>query len=184
MNDETQTLIDAYKRPDGVMDWYKVLDIPRTAPPEQIELAFQILSATFHPKTGSGDKEGAVRYVLAQKAFEELQDPARRKKYDAFCRFQHDHARLLVAIDAERQKQQIEKLPTGARWLLDRADTCAKRLALLAFPFFAVVALYRLAQDLDHYSWEPSLSFLLFTMASALCLLIAFTRLGDWLRSE
>lgn len=68
--------------------------------------------------------------------------------------------------------------------LLDRANTRAKRLALLAFPFFAVVALYRWAQDLDHYRWEPSLSFLLFTMASALCLLIAFTRLGDWLRSE
>ena len=68
--------------------------------------------------------------------------------------------------------------------LLDRADTRAKRLALLAFPFFTVVAIYRWVQDIDHYRWEPSLSFLLFTMASALCLLIAFTHLGDWLRSE
>jgi len=68
--------------------------------------------------------------------------------------------------------------------LLVRVNTRAKRLALLAFPFFAVVALYRWVQDLDHYHWEPSLSFLLFTMASALCLLIAFTRLGDWLHSE
>jgi len=43
------------------------------------------------------------------------------------------------------------------------------------------VALFRLVQDLDQYSWVPSLSFFLFSMASVLCLLVAFTSLGDWL---
>lgn len=180
-DNETQSFIDAYKRPDGIMDWYRVLDIPCSAPQEQIEFAFQILSATFHPKTGTGDKEGVVRYVLVQKAFEELNDPARRKRYDAFCRFQYDQARLLTAIETEKQRLQIVKMPKGIGRLLCRANTRAKRLALLAFPFFAAVVLFRLKRDLDHDSWEPSLSFLVFSMASALCLLLAFTRLYDWI---
>ena len=63
----------------------------------------------------------------------------------------------------------------------ERANTRTKRLVLLAFPFFAVTTLYRGVQDLDHYRWEPSLSFFLFALASMLCLMIAFTRLGDWI---
>lgn len=178
--DETQELINVYKRSDGVMDWYKVLGVSKIATDAQIEMAFHLLSATYHPKTGSGGKESAVRYALLQKAFEELSDPARRKRYDAFCRFQYDHARLLVAIDTERQKQQIAKMPGAIERLLHRVDTRPKRIALLAFPFLAVIAGYRLDRDVDYYG-DPSLSFFLFFMASVLCLLIAFTRLGDWL---
>ena len=183
MNDETQKLIDAFKRPDGIMDWYKVLDIPRTAPLEQIEVAFQILSATFHPKTGIGDIEGTVRYVLVQKAFEELGDPSRRKKYDSFCRSQYNHTRLLVALDAERQKQQIDKTPTGLRRFFALANTRFKRLALMTFPFFAVIALYSLAHAINHSDDTP-LSFFLFGIAAVMCLLIAFTHLGDWINAR
>ena len=75
------------------------------------------------------------------------------------------------------------KLTSTWRRLFDRADTKAKRIALLAFPFLTVITLYRWAQDLKHYEWEPSLSFFIFAMASAMCLLIAFTRLGDWINT-
>lgn len=184
MNDETQSLIDNYKRQDGVVDWYKVLDIPRTAPPEQIEMAYQILSATFHPETYSGGKDGAVRYILVQKAFEELGNPARKKKYDAFCRFEFDHARLLTTIDAERQRQQISNTPIGAMSVLYRVNSRPKRIALLVFPFFAVIAIYRLIDDMNRYSWEPSLSFCIFFMASIGCILLSFTKIGDWLFGE
>lgn len=68
--------------------------------------------------------------------------------------------------------------------IVHRANTRTKRIALLAFPFFAVIALYRWEQDLDHYRWEPSLSFLIFSMASVLCLLLAFTRLWDWIDNK
>lgn len=68
--------------------------------------------------------------------------------------------------------------------LIDRVDSKIKRIAILAFPFFAIVAMYRWAQDIDHYRWEPSLPFMLFTMASVFCLLIAFTKLGDWLQGD
>ena len=65
-----------------------------------------------------------------------------------------------------------------------RANTRFKRISLVLFPFAVSVALFRLAEDLDDYGWEPSLSFILFFMASVLCLLFAFTSLGDWLEAS
>lgn len=29
MDNKMQALVDAYRRPDGVIDWYKVFDLPR-----------------------------------------------------------------------------------------------------------------------------------------------------------
>jgi curved DNA-binding protein CbpA len=186
MDDETQAFINQFKRPDGAIDWYKVLEVPYTASQEQIRDSFAILSATYGPGPEPQSKENTVRFVLIKQAFTELDDPAKRKKYDAFLRHQHDHARLLVAIDSERQRQQIEKSnPQGSSALVSfisqRANTRFKRISLALFPFVGSVALFRLSEDLDHYSWEPSLSFILFSMASVLCLLVSFTSLGDWL---
>ena len=186
MDDETQAFINEFKRPDGAIDWYKVLDVPYTATREQIRDSFAILSATYGPGPEPQSKENTVRFVLIKQAFAELDDPAKRKKYDAFLRHQLDHARLLVAIDSERQRRQIEKSNPQVNFALisfinQRANSRLKRISLVLFPFVGSVALFRLAQDLDHYSWEPSLSFVLFSMVSVLCLLVAFTTIGDWL---
>lgn len=187
MDKDAQAVIDSYKGADGVLDWYRVLQVPRTATPEQIRDAFAILSATYGPSPEGRSKEKATRHVLLRQAFTELDDPARRRKYDAFLRHPESHARLLVAIETARQEHQAahsSKRSGALRGLIGRADSRLKRVVLVAFPFFASVAFYVLAQDLDRYSWEPSLSFILFTMASALCLLIAFTKLGDWLSGQ
>jgi hypothetical protein len=186
VDDEMQAFINEFKRPDGAIDWYKVLDVPYSATREQIRDSFAILSATYGPGPEPQSKENIVRFVLIKQAFNELDDPARRKKYDAFLRHQLDHARLLVAIDSERQRQQIEKINPQAcssliSFINQKVTTRLKRVSLVLFPFVGSVALFRLVQDLDHYSWEPSLSFVLFSMASVLCLLVAFTSLGDWL---
>ncbi len=186
MDDETQAFINVFKRPDGVIDWYKVLDIPYTATQEQIRDSFSILSATYGSGPAPQSKEHSVRFVLIKQAFAELDAPAKRKKYDAFLRHQIDHSRLLLAIDTERQKQRIEKSNPQVKSALSsfinrRANSRFKRISLVLFPFVGSVALFRLAQDLDHYSWQPSLSFFLFSMVSVLCLLVTFTSLGDWL---
>jgi hypothetical protein len=55
-----------------------------------------------------------------------------------------------------------------------------KRLVLLTLPFFAVVDLFLLKHDMDHYGWEPSLPFALAALATLTCLLLAFTDLGEW----
>jgi curved DNA-binding protein CbpA len=186
VDDETQAFINQFKRPDGAIDWYKVLDVPYTATREEIRDSFAILSATYGPSPDPQSKENTVRFVLIKQAFVELDDPVKRKKYDAFLRQQLDHARLLVAIDSESQRQQIEKSNPQVKsglsdFINQRANTRSKRISLALLPFVGSVALFRLAQDLNHYSWEPSLSFILFSLASVLCVLITFTGFGDWL---
>lgn len=180
LSETAQAHIDSFKRPDGVIDFYRVLEVEPSATADEIEAAFHLQSATYYGATRAGDEAGAVRYVLVQSAFRELGDPAKRKKYDALCRHTYDHARLLVAIDTERQRQAIAAMPGPTGRLLSRANTKAKRTALLALPFFAITATYRGLYDLDHYD-ELGLLFWLSATASVLCAALAFTRLSDWL---
>lgn len=81
IDDETQAMIDVFKRSDGVMDWYKVLDLNKNASQEQIEGSYYILSTAYGPSTGiERKKEDTVRYVLLQQAIQELGNVERRKK--------------------------------------------------------------------------------------------------------
>lgn len=70
------------------------------------------------------------------------------------------------------------------RWmsLINRADARDKRIALLCFPFIAVVSIESLIRDMNGYTWDPSFVFLMSTMVAILCLLWALTGLSDWLR--
>jgi curved DNA-binding protein CbpA len=187
MDDKTQTFINEFKRSDGIIDWYKVLDVPYSATQEQIEDSFAIHSATYGPGGDPQTKENIVRFVLIKKAYEELNNLPKRKKYDAFLRHQHDHANLLVAIELERQKQQIINTNLQGKFAIinfinQRVNTTFKRISLLLFPLSGSVALFRLVQDLDHSTWEPSLSFVLFSLASVLSFFFAFTSLSCWLK--
>jgi curved DNA-binding protein CbpA len=187
MDDKTQTFINEFKRSDGIIDWYKVLDVPYSATQEQIEDSFAIHSATYGPGGDPQTNENIVRFVLIKKAYEELNNLPKRKKYDALLRHQHDHANLLVAIELERQKQQIINTNLQEKFAIinfinQRVNTTFKRISLLLFPLSGSVALFRLVQDLDHSTWEPSLSFVLFSLASVLSFFFAFTSLSYWLK--
>lgn len=187
MDDKTQTFINEFKRSDGIIDWYKVLDVPYSATQEQIEDSFAIHSATYGPGGDPQTNENIVRFVLIKKAYEELNNLPKRKKYDALLRHQHDHANLLVAIELERQKQQIINTNLQEKFAIinfinQRVNTTFKRISLLLFPLSGSVALFRLVQDLDHSTWEPSLSFVLFSLASVLSFFFAFTSLSCWLK--
>ena len=67
--------------------------------------------------------------------------------------------------------------------IFDNANTRGKRIALVAAPFFGVAAIFRLVRDND-YGDVPSALFVLLAMATILCLLVALTRLGDWLGKQ
>lgn len=65
------------------MDLYSVLGLSTDATPDQIRRAYQRLARRFHPDINPGDDLAAGRYRLIVEAFETLQDPARRGRYDA-----------------------------------------------------------------------------------------------------
>lgn len=75
-------------------DYYKVLDVPRTATEADIKKAYRRLAMKFHPDRNPGDKEAEENFKEAKEAYEVLSEAGKRAIYD-----QHGHA----GIDASRQ---------------------------------------------------------------------------------
>jgi molecular chaperone DnaJ len=73
-------------------DYYKVLDVPRTATEAQIKQAYRRLAMKFHPDRNPNDREAEERFKEAKEASEVLTDAHKRAVYD-----QHGHAGLEAA---------------------------------------------------------------------------------------
>ena len=68
-------------------DYYKVLDVPKSATEAEIKKAYRRLAMKFHPDRNPNDKEAEERFKEAKEACEVLTDPQKRAAYD-----QHGHA--------------------------------------------------------------------------------------------
>jgi molecular chaperone DnaJ len=75
-------------------DYYKVLDVPRTATEADVKKAYRRLAMKYHPDRNPGDKDAEEKFKEAKEAYEVLCDAEKRAIYD-----QHGHA----GIDASRQ---------------------------------------------------------------------------------
>jgi molecular chaperone DnaJ len=74
-------------------DYYKVLDVPRTATEADVKKAYRRLAMKYHPDRNPGDKEAEEKFKEAKEAYEVLCEADKRAIYD-----QHGHA----GIDASR----------------------------------------------------------------------------------
>lgn len=70
-------------------DYYKVLDVPRSATGAQIKQAYRRLAMKYHPDRNPNDREAEERFKEAKEASEVLTDSHKRAVYD-----QHGHAGL------------------------------------------------------------------------------------------
>lgn len=68
-------------------DYYKVLDVPRTATEAEIKKAYRRLAMKFHPDRNPNDHEAEEKFKEAKEACEVLTDAQKRAAYD-----QHGHA--------------------------------------------------------------------------------------------
>jgi molecular chaperone DnaJ len=75
-------------------DYYKVLDVPRTASGDDIKKSYRRMAMKYHPDRNPGDKDAEEKFKEAKEACEVLTDDSKRALYD-----QHGHA----GIDAARQ---------------------------------------------------------------------------------
>src|SRR5256712_1522767 len=67
----------------GKRDYYDVLGIPRTAPPDEVKKAYRRLAKEYHPDMAKGDKKVAEeRFKELSEAYEVLADGGKRKIYD------------------------------------------------------------------------------------------------------
>src|SRR6516165_2444632 len=76
-------------------DYYKVLDVPKTATEAEIKKAYRRLAMKFHPDRNPNDREAEERFKEAKEACEVLTDSHKRAVYD-----QHGHAGVEAAARA------------------------------------------------------------------------------------
>ena len=65
-------------------DYYKALDVSRTASPEEIQKAYRKLARKYHPDMNPDDAAAKKKFQQVQKAYDILNDPEKRKLYDQF----------------------------------------------------------------------------------------------------
>jgi molecular chaperone DnaJ len=65
-------------------DYYKVLDVPRTATEAEIKKAYRRLAMKYHPDRNSHDKDAEERFKEAKEACEVLTDEHKRAAYDQY----------------------------------------------------------------------------------------------------
>ncbi len=78
-------------------DYYKVLDVPRTATEAEIKKAYRRLAMKYHPDRNPDDKEAEERFKEAKEACEVLTDAPKRAAYD-----QYGHAGVEAAAAGAR----------------------------------------------------------------------------------
>src|SRR5256714_12173728 len=65
-------------------DYYKVLDVPKTATEAEIKKAYRRLAMRYHPDRNPDDREAEESFKEAKEACEVLTDPHKRATYDQY----------------------------------------------------------------------------------------------------
>ncbi len=65
-------------------DYYEVLEVPKSASPEEIKKAYRKAAIKFHPDKNPGDKTAEDNFKDAAEAYDVLSNPDKKARYDQF----------------------------------------------------------------------------------------------------
>ena len=83
------------------IDYYKILELPKSATEKEIKAAYRKLARKYHPDLNPNNKESEKKFKEINEANEVLSDPEKRKKYDQYGK-DWKHA---DAFDQAKQQQ-------------------------------------------------------------------------------
>ncbi|MEA3396064.1 MAG: J domain-containing protein [Chloroflexota bacterium] len=65
-------------------DYYKILEVARSADGKEVKKAFRRLARQYHPDANKGDQAAEEKFKEINEAYEVLSDPEKRRMYDRF----------------------------------------------------------------------------------------------------
>ncbi len=68
-------------------DYYAILEVSKTATPEEIKRAYRKLARKYHPDLNPDSKDAEEKFKDINEANEILSDPEKRQKYDQFGQY-------------------------------------------------------------------------------------------------
>lgn len=78
-----QRLLDTLsQKKEPVMDYYKILEVPKEADEEQIKQAYRRKAKKYHPDLNPDNPEAEAKFKDIVEAYEVLSDAKRRQEYD------------------------------------------------------------------------------------------------------
>jgi curved DNA-binding protein len=88
------------------VDYYKILEIPKTAKESEIKSAYRKLARKYHPDLNPNNKEAERKFKEINEANEVLSDIEKRKKYDEYGK---DWKQADEIKKARQQQQQYQR---------------------------------------------------------------------------
>ena len=85
------------------IDYYKILEIEKTATPKDIKSAYRRSARKYHPDLNPNDKDAKKKFQEINEANEVLSDPEKRKKYDQYGQ-DWQHAEQFESAKQNRQQ--------------------------------------------------------------------------------
>ncbi|MRX67312.1 curved DNA-binding protein [Flavobacterium resistens] len=92
------------------IDYYKTLEITKTATEAEIKKAYRKLARKYHPDLNPNDKEAEKKFKEINEANEVLSNPENRKKYDKYGKdWKHADEFEKAGYDPNQQQQQYSR---------------------------------------------------------------------------
>lgn len=93
------------------VDYYKILELNKTASPEEIKKAYRKLARKYHPDLNPNDESAKKKFQQINEANEVLSDPEKRKKFDQYGENWKDSQ----AYEKASQQQRSQKTQSNSQ---------------------------------------------------------------------
>ena len=72
-----------------MQDYYKILEVSKTASQEEIKQSYRMLAKKWHPDANGNTKESEEKFKAINEAYSHLSSPEKRQEYDESFSFQN-----------------------------------------------------------------------------------------------